>query len=347
MKIVNIGDLLVTPDMMRLAVKRFPRYDSAPGFFFGVTDRSQLRSYVREMERKGSRCAPLTQEILAELVDAEVVQTHLAPLPAQVFEVAKNLKLVLSNRGGTENIDLEAATAYRVPVLCNPAHNANAVAEMTLGMILAETRNISRCHAAMKDGGQWRETFPNSGHIRELRYCTVGLIGFGEIGRRVAALLRGFNSEILVFDPYLPAKVIAELGCRQVSLEELLHRSDIVSVHARAVKGAKPMIGRDELREMKPTSVLINTARASLVDMDALYIALHENWIMGAAIDVFDQEPVSEEHPLLALDNITLCCHKGGDTVEAYSESPEMLLDQAEIFFSGGRPRFLANPNVI
>ena len=127
---------------------------------------------------------------------------------------------------------------------------------------------------------------------------------------------------------------LAKYNCRRVDLEELLKISDFVSLHARA-NGDKPLIGRDELALMKPSSYLINTARAYLLDYDALYEALREGKMRGAALDVFESEPIKPTHPLLTLDNVTLTNHRGGDTVNSYSDSPAMLLCEAQKLFAG------------
>lgn len=347
MKIVCVGDVLLPPEMMQAAAPGFPRYTDARYFFFGPATRGEMRAYIKKMELEGPMCVPFPEDILEEVEDADVLQVHMVPVPAEVFERAKNLKLVASNRGGYENIDIRAATAKGVPVICNPAHNANAVAEMTVGLILAETRNIARCHASMAKSGEWLEKYPNSGQIHELRRKTAGLIGFGTIARIVAKLLKAFEMDILVYDPYVNEKEVTGLGASKVDFDTLLAGSDIVSMHARVSETTRGMMGAEQFSRMKKTAVFINTARSSLVDMDALYTALKERRIMGAAIDVFSAEPASPSDPLLRLENITMSCHKGGDTVESYADSPAMVLHEAERFFAGDTPRFLVNPEVL
>jgi len=347
MKIVCVGDLLLTPEMMKEATPAYPRYDEAKYFFFGPESRTEMRAYIKKMEAEGSRCVPVPEEILKEIEDADVLQVHMVPVPAEVFQRARNLKIVMSNRGGTENIDIEAATAAGVPVISNPAHNANAVAEMTVGLILAETRNIARCHADLVYKGIWGESFPNSGRIHELKSLTAGLIGFGTIARLVVKLLRAFRMPLLVYDPFVPAADIEAEGAKKVELDELLRNSDIVSMHARVSESTRGMMGKEQFAMMKPTAYFINTARPALVDMDALYHALESKAITGAAIDVFSREPLPADDPFLKLTNITMTCHKGGDTVESYADSPAMLLHEGERFFAGETPRFLANPQTL
>ena len=205
----------------------------------------------------GSRCVPVPDDIMREIRDADVIQTHQCPIPSEVFEKAKNLKLLLTNRGGIENIDLEAATKAGVPVIANPAHNANAVAEMTIGLMIAETRNIGRCHASMQVRHQWLENFPNFGRIHEMKGRTVGIIGFGTIGRTVAKLLAAFQVKLLVYDPYVKETEVQEAGGELVSLNKLLGCSDIVSMHARVSSTSRGMMGREQFRMMKETAVLL------------------------------------------------------------------------------------------
>jgi D-3-phosphoglycerate dehydrogenase len=344
MKIVCIGDTLLTAEMMRQGVEKFPRYTAAEYFTVGPADRDELRAFVRKMENQGFDFIPLNKEIYTALNDAEVLQVHLAPVPAKVFLEAKKLKLIMSNRGGTENIDIKTATERKIPVLCNPAHNANAVAELTVGLMIAETRNIARNHLSLMRERKWYEFPPNAGRIHEMCSMTVGIIGYGTIGILVVALLASFRCRVLVYDPFVTQDIVTKNNITLVPvLEELLEQSDIVSLHARVSEETRGMIGEAQFVKMKKTAVLINTARSALIDMDALYCALKNRVITGAAIDVFPTEPLPTDSPLLELDNITLTCHKGGDTVESYCDSPVMVLEQGENYFQNKPVRFWVN----
>ena len=347
MKIVCVGDVLLTPEMMEASIGEFERYKVVKTFFFGPKTRTEMRAYIKKMESEGPECVPVPEEVQREIVDADVLQVHMMPVPESLIQSAEKLKLIISNRGGIENIDVKAATKRGIAVINNPAHNANGVAEMTVGLILAETRNIARCHAGISTRGEWMENFPNSGQIHELKGRTAGLIGFGTIARIVAKLLKAFEMEVLTYDPYVSEDEAAELGVRKVDFDTLLAQSDIVSMHARLSESTKGMMGAEQFAKMKKTAIFVNTARPALVDMDALYTALSEKWIMGAAIDVFPKEPVDPDDPLLKLENITMTCHKGGDTVEAYANSPAMVLQEAEKYFAGERPRYLVNSEVM
>ncbi len=349
MKLLCIGDILITPEAMANGAKGFDRYDEVKCMYFGPKTYDEFRVYQMNMEQKGSRCAPLPQEILDELPDTDVLQVHMAPVPAEVFDLAGNLKIVASNRGGHENLDIEAATAHGVPVICNPAHNANAVAELTVGLMLAENRNIARCSAALTKDKVWRETFPNSGKIYEMQSKVVGIVGYGNIGSLVARkLIHGFGSKVIAYSPLEPREKIEVDGVEYIEdKNELFERADIITLHMRLAESTKEIINRESISHMKKTAILVNTARSRLIDMDALTEALQEGRIMGAALDVFDEEPLPPDSPLLSLDNVTLTTHQGGVTVNAFEDSPAMVLTQIERYFNGEIPRFLQNPSVL
>ena len=290
------------------------------------SSKDDFREVIRKIETQGACAFEVEDEITELMKKADVIFVHQCPVSKEVIKEAENLKYILSCRGGVENIDMEAAKEKGVKVINCPAHNAYAVAEYTIGMILNELRNITRSCTALKNG-EWREKYQNSETLTELRSQTIGIIGFGTIGRLVIERLKGFHPTILVNDPFADEDKIREEGCEPVTKEELLKRSDVVTIHARINAGDPPIIGKEEFGQMKETAYLINTARAVAVDMKELYHALSEHKIMGAAIDVFPTEPVTKDEPLLKLDNITVTNHQGGATVESYVKAPEMVLD--------------------
>ena len=188
-------------------------------------------------------------------------------------------------------------------------------------MILGEVRNIARAHAALKQT-QWRKSFPNSEYIPELNGKTVGLVGYGYVGFLTAGYLHAFGCSIVAYDPYFrgdPGPV------RLVDLPTLLRDSDVISIHARLTDESHHLIGEKEFAQMKSGAVLVNTARSGLVDEQALVKALQEKRIKGAAIDVFDTEPLPPDHPLLQLDNVTLTPHLAGSTRDAFTGSPKLM----------------------
>jgi D-3-phosphoglycerate dehydrogenase len=273
------------------------------------------------IERGGPDAVPLPPEVADDVADFQIVVVQFTPISGRFIESASRLKAIGVLRGGTENVDVKTATARGIAVLNTPGRNARAVAECTIGMILAEIRNIARSHGCLKNG-DWRRNFPNSSAIPELYEKTVGLVGYGAVGRLVAGYLAAFGSRILAYDPFVtgdPAP--AEL----VDLETLLRESEVVSIHARLTPETHHLIGERELSLMKPSAVLVNTARSGLVDEQALVRALSERRIMGAALDVFDTEPLPPGHPLLTLDNVTITPHLAGSTIDAFRNSPKLM----------------------
>jgi D-3-phosphoglycerate dehydrogenase len=348
MKGIAVGDLFIPKEMMAETFRVEGVRETVTDISlleFECRDRNDIRRKIREIEAKGPDAVPAPPGFTRLAEDAEILAVHLAPVPRSVLERAKKLKVVCTARGGVDNISMEVLNNRRIPVINTPHHNTNAVAEYVVGLAIAETRNIARSHHALM-GGTWRELYRNSECILELAGAKFGIIGFGQIGRLVARKLGAFDMDILVHDPYVEDGIIVNAGCRAVDLESLLSESDIVSIHVRPSKTTHGMIGERELRKMKRTSVLINTARARLVDLDALVRALKEGWIGGAAIDVFEEEPAPPDHALFSLDNVTFTNHRAGDTRNAYWKAPLLMGEQLRVFLAGRRPVFVANPQV-
>lgn len=256
-------------------------------------------------------------EIVAFIGDAPILVTHLAPLSAGMMDRLPHLKLVAVSRGGPVNIDVAAARARGIHVVNTPGRNASAVAEFTIGAILAQTRLITRGHDSLRRG-EWRGDLYRADLTGdELSEMTVGIIGYGHVGRRVVRLLKAFGCRILVCDPYVQLAV-EDLndGVEQVGLERLLAQSDVVSLHPRVTEETRGMIGAAQFVAMKPGSYFINTARGPLVDYQALYDALASDHLRGAAIETFGVEPVPPDWPLLQLPNVTLTPHIAGASVK-------------------------------
>ena len=346
MKCVLVGDVFTTPEMMVSGLEKSKiGFECKASFFFGRNNRKVMRDVVKTIEAGGRERLELPDGLAKAVADAEILMVHLCPVTKALIAQAPRLKYVLCNRGGCENIDVAACTAAGIKVILNPAHNANAVAELTVGLILDETRNITRSHTALM-GGDWREKYPNSGRIQELKNLTIGIIGFGNVGERVCELLSAFGCNFLVYSPHSRANGNPRIAWDRVSfvsLEDLVTRSDIVSLHARAPKG-RVLLGARSFELMKPSAYFINTARSYMVDYNALYNALAEGQISGAAIDVFEMEPLGPSYPFLRLDNVTLTNHRGSDTVNAYADSPEMMFTALREWLTNGvQPKNLVN----
>lgn len=275
-------------------------------------------------------------EIVALTGDAEILVTHLAPLSAGIMDRLPNLKFVAVSRGGPVNIDMKAARERGITVVNTPGRNASAVAEFTIGAILAETRNITRGHDALRRGEYRGDLYRADVTGRELSEMTVGLIGYGEVGRRVVKLLKAFGCRILVSDPYvqLTAEDLRD-GVVQVSFERLLTEADVVSLHARVTTETTQMINAETLRQMKPDATLVNTARGPLVDYEALYAVLASGHLRGAMLETFAIEPVPADWPLLQLPNVTLTPHIAGASVRTVTYAAGLAAEEVRRFLAG------------
>jgi D-3-phosphoglycerate dehydrogenase len=292
----------------------------------------QLQEANLAIEKGGPEAIRLPEELTRDIDQFQILVTQFAPLSRQVLQRAERVRVIGVLRTGVENVDVPCATERGITVLNTPGRNARAVAECTIGMILSEVRNIARAHAHLARG-TWRRSFANSDLIPELFEKTVGLVGYGAVGRLVAGYLQAFGSRILAFDPYAQGD---PAPASLVSLETLLRESDVVSIHARLSEETYHLIGAREIAWMKPTAVLVNTARSGLVDEAALVQALAERRLQGAALDVFDIEPLPADHPLLKLDNVTITPHLAGSTIDAFRNSPRLLADHLARLLQGG-----------
>jgi D-3-phosphoglycerate dehydrogenase len=349
MKGLAVGDLLLpTSKMVNLFEVEGVREHivEVVSTDFKNKDRADIRTTWRIVEEKGPEGVEPPADLADLISDVEIAAIHICPLSGNIISRAKNLKIISTARGGIENIDITAATERGIAVLNTPHHNAEAVAEYTVGLMLAETRNIGRSHHELKTG-TWREYYPNTEFIPELNDSTIGIVGYGRNGRLVAQKLRSFSAHILVHDPYVNDREIESASCRPVDLPTLLKGSDIVTLHVRLTPETRGMIDEERLRMMKPNAYLINTARAGLIDLRAFHRALSEKWISGAAVDVYETEPVSPDYHLLALDNVTVTNHRAGDTRNSYWKAPLLMGEQVAKLLRGEWPDFIVNPEVL
>jgi D-3-phosphoglycerate dehydrogenase len=340
MKLLAISDAYIPEPFMRQGLEPLEQ--------FGVEIETRtwqhaslegLQQANLAIETDGPDAVTLPADLLERLDQFHIVIVQFAPAGRLFIEQAVNLALIGVLRGGTENVDLRQATDQGVCVMNTPGRNARAVAECTVGLILTEVRNLARAHARLK-AGQWTRDFPNRGLIPELGGKTIGLVGYGAVGQLVAQFLTGFGSHIIAYDPYFKGQAG---GTEMVGLDQLLERSDVVSLHARLTEENRHLIGRDQLDRMKPTAVLVNTARSGLVDERALVDALKRGSIMGAALDVFDVEPLPEDHPLLSIERVTLAPHLAGSTIDAFRNSPRIMAEHLSRMFRGSKDLPIVN----
>ena len=247
------------------------------------------------------------------------------------------LKIVARTGVGVDasRIDVDAAKEHKVWVTNRPGVNAAAVAELTLAQMVALARHTHVANRAVKDG-RWSEYGRLIGV--ELAGKTVGIVGMGNIGTRVALRARAFEMQLLVSDPYIPASHVTALGGRWVRLDELLGEADFVTLHCPHNKETHHMIGAPQLARMRPSAYLVNLARGGVVDEEALYRVLSERKIAGAAIDVLETEPPRKDHPLLELDNVLWSPHIGGSTGEATDRGERGAAEEVVRVLQGERP---------
>ena len=288
---------------------------------YGEPIPNDLRAVTAELLPEGFRLLVVTSrdrdELLDLVRDAEFLLVATARVDEALVQAAPRLRLVQHQGVGYDNIDIEACRRAGISVALTPEGTTIGVAEHTLLLILALFRHLLTVDAAVRRG-EWPVWSMRSRSF-ELAGKTVGLIGFGRIGREVAKRARAFDTTILYHDSVrAPAAVESELGASYTSFEGLLRQSDVVSLHAPLTEQTRDMIGEPALRLMQPHAVLINTARGALVDEAALARALDEEWIAGAGLDVFAQEPPRPESPLLACPNMILTPHVAAGTSDAY-----------------------------
>lgn len=254
-------------------------------------------------------------ELQAAVAVADAVITQFARLSEPVVAAMARARAIVRYGIGVDNVDLEAARRRGIPVSNIPDYCIDEVADQTLSFILAMTRQVVT-HTADLRAGHWRLAVPVR-DMRVLRDQTVGLVGFGRIGREVAARLLAFKCRVLVHDPMVPEADILKAGVNGVSLAQLLSVSDIVSLHCPSTPATRQMIGPVALAAMKPGALLVNVARGDLVDTAALLEALRSGQLGAAALDVFDPEPLPPDHALRVLPNIVIAPHIASVSVTA------------------------------
>ena len=283
-------------------------------------------------------------ELIELARDADAIINYLAKVTARVINSLERCQVIVRRGIGYDSVDVSAATAKGIPVVNVPEYCTDEVADHAMALLLSTARKVITGREQTKSGGwNFKELLP----IPALKDSTLGLVGFGKIPRAVAARARCFGFKIQTSDPFIPAELAAEHGVELVNLDELLASSDFISIHAPLTNDTRGMISKREFALMKPSAVLINTARGPVVDEAALIEALKDKQIAFAALDVVTQEPPAADNPLRQLNNVTLTPH-----IAWYSERSAQVLGEKvgqEIVrvFKGYLPKSLVNPEVI
>jgi len=254
-------------------------------------------------------------ELLPLVADADQVITQFAPVTAEVIQAMQHARVIVRYGIGVDNVDLEAARVRGIPVCNVPDYCIQEVADHTLGFILAATRQVVASTQSIRSG-EWKLPVPLT-QMRTLCDLTVGLIGFGRIGREVGNRLQAFHTRVLVHDPMVPGTVMEAAGFTPATLAQVLAESDVLSLHCPSTAQTRGLINREALGQMKPGVILVNVARGDLVDPDALLEALRSGHVSGAALDVFSPEPIPYEHPIRRLENVILAAHIASASVPA------------------------------
>jgi phosphoglycerate dehydrogenase-like enzyme len=294
------------------------------------------------------------EELLDKLkaVNADAVIVEADAITEEVFE-GLPLKFVGSARDNPKEVDIVSATAHRVPVFYAPGRNADSVADLTVLLMLSQARKLIKTDRLLKSGkvaitsAEDFTALHDSLKGQELGRSTVGIIGLGQIGVRVAERLQGFGTHVLFYDPYVSAEQGKRFKAEKVELETLMRKSDFVTLHTPATPETFRMIGKDQLDWMKPTAHLINTARSAIIDEDALFEALQTGRIAGAGLDVHSREPVGSDNRFLQFDNVTVTPHIGGNTLDVIYRQSLILASDIDRFLRGEMPKYLANPDVL
>ncbi|MFT4007928.1 MAG: hydroxyacid dehydrogenase [Lacrimispora sp.] len=297
------------------------------------------------MEKEGSIYVadnPNPSEYMEEIEKANCVIVRIAHMNREEIEGAANLEVIGRTGVGYDSVDIKAATERGIPVVITPSANADAVAEHTIAMLFALASNLVEGHNETVKGNF---AVRNSGKAFELHGKTLGILGIGDIGRRVAKLGQALRMDVCAYDPVYTQEEMTSLGIRFCgTMEELLSGSDAVTIHTPLTPETKGMIQMEHLKQMKPASVIINCARGGIINEEDLVQALNQGIIAGAATDVFDKEPPTEDHIFMKAKNLILSPHSAAQTKEAVINMAVMCAEGCAAILNGKRWPHVANP---
>jgi len=346
MNIVCIEDVFVTASEMENSIRNSKvNVNKVSSVFWGSDTKNGTQKMLLNVETHGPEAESYPEDLEKYLGDCDVLLTHIAPIPSAVIEKAPQLKAILTCRGGLEHIDLKKCAERNIPVV-NVIRNAIPVAEMTIGFMIGISRCFGFAHYEMMNG-RWNRDFPNSGFSMTLSNMKIGLIGLGNIGIEVAKRLKPFECEILAYDPFADKKRLERNGLDNIKLiekmDDVISQADIVSLHMRLVPETEKIFDARCFSLMKPTAYFVNTARGGLMDYDALIDVLKRHAIAGAALDVYNSEPLDPDSGLIGLDNVLLTPHIGGQTEDAIPKAPRLLMKEVDKIIENNITERIAN----
>jgi D-3-phosphoglycerate dehydrogenase len=306
-------------------------------------EREQVKGSAVTLEAYQLKSAS-TPELLARTKGADVLIVNMVKVTREVIEGLDSCRLIIRHGVGYDNVDVVAATEKGIQVCYVPDYCREEVAEQAMMLLLVCRRKFTKQLESLEDsiaGGEW--DFSKVMPLRRFSNTVAGIVGCGRIGSLVLRMLRGFGIDVLVHDPYLSDVRQRELGIRCIPLEELLPKSDMVTIHPSLTHETKYMIGERELRMMKPSAILVNTARGAIVKAGALARACREGWIAGAAIDVYEKEPPDQSFVLRGIPNVILTPHLAWYSEDAGWSIREKILEDVRRFLDGRPPRYPIN----
>jgi len=280
-------------------------------------------------------------DVIKVAQDADGIINQYAPITTRVIESLKRCKVIARYGVGVDNVDVEAATENKIIVANVPDYCVDEVSTHTMALILACARGITLLNSKIREK-IWDFTLAKP--LFRTKGKTLGLLGLGKIARAVAQKASGFGFKIITYDPYI-SRIDGEIEL--VEFSQLLSDSDFVSIHSPLTDETRHSFGENELKAMKKTAFLINTARGSIINEKDLYVALKEKWIAGAALDVMEKEPPDWGNPLLKLDNLIITPHISFYSEESYIELKTKIADAVLSVLKGGLPRVMVNPQVV
>ena len=295
--------------------------------FFGPANKEDFPELQLKIETGHPEDVEIPSEAYELIKDADVLMVHFCPVSEKLIEKAEHLKLIMTNRGGVEHINVQAATSRNIPVV-NCIRNADAVGEFVIGLMIDLTRDITLSHNLLQEG-KWKREYYNSAQQKTLGNSTVGLIGLGNVGSVVAKKLLALGVHTIVYDKFVSYESLVKKGLGDLEytedLDYLLGTADIVSLHLRYVPATEKWFRLEHFRKMRKDAYFINSARGGILDYGDLVTALDEGLIAGAALDVFDREPLGDDYPLLHRENVLLTSHLAGTTLDSIALSPYIL----------------------
>lgn len=305
--------------------------DSLPAY---ILEKYNSQEVVVE-DKKG-----ISAEDLAKVIgvyDGLVVRSRTKVTP-DIIEAGSKLKVIGRAGAGTDNIDKEKATEKKIIVMNTPGGNTIAAAEHTIAMLLSALRNIPRAYKSMLEGRWDKKLYTGN----EIFGKTIGIVGVGKIGSEVAKRLLAFESKILIYDPFVDKDAAAKMNAEKVELDELMKRSDIITVHAPKMPETIDLVNKDNLKLCKDGVVIVNCARGGIINEADLLDALNSGKVAKAAVDVYTKEPL-EDYTLVQHEKVTAAPHLGASTIEAQEKVGEMILDQMIDYLKTGNIRNAVN----